>query len=209
MLLAGVLGITLALALVLGDWLHFTSLTAAASRYGCGIARLDDRLPLTPFTLLIERFDRNGVLHLPHGVARFFLDQRRILLRPQYRLFSLRFRTAWPLNGSIDLEPDGDATRLTCIKRVPWSSALLTLLWFGVVGLGTVGFVIAYLAEGGLTSLGGALMGLGITGLGLLVLAFGVLTVMLAFRLEDHRLTQAYQELRAALTREPADYATR
>ena len=204
MLLAGVLGITLFLALVLGDWFHFTSLTAAASRYGCGIARLDDRLPLTPFPFVIERFDSNGLLHLPHGVARFFLDQRRILLRPQYQFFALRFRTAWPLNGSIDLDPEGDATRLTCVKRVPWSSALLTLLWFAIVGLGTVGFVIAYLAEGGLTSLSGALMGLGIIGLGLLVLAFGVLTVVLAIRLEDHRLTQAYQELRAALARESA-----
>ncbi|TLY41951.1 MAG: hypothetical protein E6K61_04305 [Nitrospirae bacterium] len=204
MLLAGVLGLTLFLALVLGDWFHFTSLTAAASRYGCGIARLDDRLPLTPFTFVIERFDRDGLLRLPHGVARVFLEQRRILLRPQYQFFSLRLRTAWPLNGSIDLEPDGDATCLTCIKRVPWSSALLTLLWFAVVGLGTVGFVIAYLAEGGPMSLSGALMGLGITGLGFLVLAFGVLTVALAVRLEDHRLTQAYHELRAALAREPA-----
>lgn len=203
MLLAGVVGIALALALVIGDWFHFTSLTAAASRYGCGIARLHDQLPRTSFPLVIERFDRNGLLHLPHGVARFFLDQRRILLRPQYRLFSLRFRTAWPLNGSIDVIPDGDTTRLTCIKRVPWSSALLTLLWFAVVGVGTVWFVIAYLAEGGLTSLGGAVMGLGITGLGLLVLAFGVLTVVLAVRLEDHRLTQAYQELLAALTHDP------
>jgi len=67
-----------------------------------------------------------------------------------------------------------------------------------------VGFVIAYLAEGGPMSLSGALMGLGITGLGFLVLAFGVLTVALAVRLEDHRLTQAYHELRAALAREPA-----
>jgi hypothetical protein len=53
-------------------------------------------------------------------------------------------------------------------------------------------------------SLSGALMGLGITGLGFLVLAFGVLTVALAVRLEDHRLTQAYHELRAALAQESA-----
>lgn len=202
MLLAGVFAVTLFLALVLADWLHFNSLTAEASRYGYGVAGLKDQLPLTPLTLVMDRFGRNGVLYLPNGIARFFQEERRILLRPQYRLFSLKFRTAWPMKGSIELEPDGEATRLTCIKRVPWSSAFLTLLWFAVVGVGTMGFVIAFLAGGGLTSLSGVLMGLGITGLGLLVLAFGVITVSLAYRLEDHRLTQVYQELRAALSPE-------
>src|SRR2546430_16833017 len=108
----------------MGALSHMNSLTDEASRYGCGIARLDDRLPLTPFTFVIERFDRDGLLRLPHGVARVFLEQRRILLRPQYQFFSLRLRTAWPLNGSIDLVPAGDATCLTCIKPVSAASAL-------------------------------------------------------------------------------------
>lgn len=198
MLLAGFFGAILLAALVLGDWFHFTSLTAPSSRYGCGIARVEDRLP-PPLAVVMDRFDRNGLLALPHGVARFFREEKRIVLRPQYRLFSLKFRTAWPMKGSIELEPEGDATKLTCVKRIPWSSALLTLLWFAVVGAGTVGFVISFLANGGLTSLSGVVMGLGITGLGLLVLAFGLTTVSLAYRFENQRLTEVYQELRAAL----------
>ena len=199
MLLAGLFGAILFAALVLGDWFYFTSLTAPSSRYGCGIARVEDRLPLAPLAVVMDRFDSNGLLALSHGLARFFREEKRIVLRPQYRLLSLKFRTAWPMKGSIELEPEGDATKLTCVKRIPWSSAVLTLLWFAVVGVGTVGFVISFLASGGLTSLSGVLMGLGITGLGLLVLAFGLTTVSLAYRLENQRLTEAYQELRAAL----------
>jgi len=199
MLLAGLFGAILFAALVLGDWFYFTSLTAHSSRYGCGIARLEDQLPLAPLAVVMDRFDRNGLLTLPHGVARFFQEEKRIVLRPQYQLFALKFRTAWPMKGSIELEPEGGATKLTCVKRIPWSSALLTLLWFAVVGVGTVGFVISFLANGGLMSLSGVLMGLGVTGLGLLVLAFGLTTVSLAYRLENQRLTEAYHELRAAL----------
>jgi len=76
-------------------------------------------------------------------------------------------------------------------------------MWFALVAAGTVGFAIAFLAQGGLSTLGSILMGLGLTGLGLLVLAFGLVTVTLAYRLEDGRLTQAYQELRQALAGEP------
>ncbi|HET8579903.1 MAG TPA: hypothetical protein VFL31_02815 [Nitrospiraceae bacterium] len=199
MLLAGFFGAILLAALVLGDWIHFTSLTAPSSRYGCGIARVEDRLPLASLAVVIDRFDRNGLLALPHGVARFFREEKRIVLRPQYQLFSLKFRTAWPLKGSIELEPEVGATKLTCVKRIPWSSALLTLVWFAVVGVGTVGFVVSFLAKGGLTSFSGVVMVLGITGLGLMVLTFGLTTVSLAYRLENQRLTEVYQELRAAL----------
>jgi len=198
MLLAGLFAGFLFLGMVVADWIQFTRLTAGAGDYGCGVARGEDRLPLAPWTRLLERFDGNGILTLPHGVARFFHEERRILLRPH----ATRFRTAWPMNGSIDLVPDGDTTRLNWVKRVPWSSAVLTVSWFAVVVIGTLSFAIAYLVEGGLSTLSGILMAGGIAGLGLLVLAFGVVTVSLAYRLEDHRLRQAYQELRAALAQE-------
>jgi hypothetical protein len=42
-------------------------------------------------------------------------------------------------------------------------------------------------------------MGLGITALGLMVIAFGALVVILAYRLENGRLTLVYHELRQAL----------
>ena len=66
-------------------------------------------------------------------------------------------------------------------------------------GAVTLGFIIAFAADGGFTSFSGALMGLGIMGIGLLVLAFGVVVVALAYRLEDSRLTEAYRELMSAL----------
>lgn len=194
MLLAGLFGGFLFLALVLGDWLHFSSLRPSAARYGCRIARTEDRLPLVSVTKLAAQFGSTGLLQLPHGAARLFPDERQLVLRPQRRL-----RTAWPMKGSIELEADGEATKLVCHKLIPWSSAILTLLWFLTVGIGTITFVILYLTDGGLASLSSILMGLGILGIGLLVVAFGLVTVAFAYRLEDQRLTQAYQDLREAL----------
>jgi hypothetical protein len=40
-------------------------------------------------------------------------------------------------------------------------------------------------------------MGIGILGIGLLVLAFGVVTVMFSYRLENSRLARVYEELKA------------
>nr|MBI3614851.1 hypothetical protein [Nitrospirota bacterium] len=116
-----------------------------------------------------------------------------------------RFRTAWPLKATLELVPDGLAGRVTCIKQIPWCSAILTSLWFLTVGAGTLTFVLLYLADGGLASLQVILMGLGILGIGLLVLAFGLVTIAFAYRLENHRLTLAYQDLRAALEK-PSDH---
>ena len=48
-------------------------------------------------------------------------------------------------------------------------------------------------------SFSGVLMGAGIAGIGLLVLAFGLVTVVFSYRLENSRLTQVYEELREAL----------
>ncbi len=199
MILAGVFAVVLFIGLIVGDWLYFVRLTADASRYGCGIARGRDQVALANLAHVTHRFDRNGLLSLPHGVARFFPDVRRILIRPQYRLFSLRFRTAWPLKGSLELAPAENGFRVLYIKRIPWSSAIITMLWFALVGLGTFGFLISYAVQGGLASLGGVLLGAGVMGLGLLVLAFGLITITVAYRLEDSRLTQVYQELRTAL----------
>jgi hypothetical protein len=43
-------------------------------------------------------------------------------------------------------------------------------------------------------------MGIGITGLAGMVALFGIVTVTLSYRLEDNRLMQVYDELRAAMT---------
>ena len=195
----GLFACLLLLALIVSDWLHFNNLTEPSSRYGCGVARTEDRLRRSLSTLELHRFDCNGLLRLPHGVARFFQAQRRIVLCPQYQFFSLRFRTPWPMKATIELEDEGSTTRLKCMKRVPWSSAVLTLTWLSLVAVGTLGFIIAFAADGGFASFSGILMGLGIMGIGLLVLAFGAVVVALAYRLEDNRLTEAYLELLVAL----------
>jgi hypothetical protein len=128
-------------------------------------------------------------------------DERRILLRSQPSRFSSRFHTAWPLKGAIEWDREDGTLRLRCVKLMPWSSALLTLLWFAIVGVGTLAFIVKFLAGDDGLSLGGLLLVLGVTAVGLLVLVFGLVTASLAYRLEDQRLMQVYQELRSALSR--------
>ena len=200
MLLAGLFAFTLFLVCVVADWMYFSSLSPSADRYGCGIAAEEHRLPVASQGLALDRFDSNGFLALPHGVARWNREDNRIVLRPQYRFFSLRFRTAWPIKGTVDLKQDGESTRLRCVKRIPWSSALITLMWFAIVGFGTLGFVIVYALEGGLSSLGSILVGLGITAVGVFVLVFGLITISLAYKLENARLGLVSTELRDALS---------
>ena len=85
---------------------------------------------------------------------------------------------------------------MVCTKRAPWSSSILTFLWFSLVGFGTLGFLITYVREGGLESLGSVLLGVGVTGVGMIVVAFGLLTITVAYRIENTRLMQVYAELR-------------
>lgn len=201
MILATAFGLLLFLALLFGDWYQFTSLQPIASRYGCGVARREDReLPIS-IAALHDRFDPQGLLQLPHGMARLFHDERIIVIRPYYQLFTMRFRTAWPLKGTIEVDSEREETlHFKLVKRMPWSSALITLLWLGIVGLGTMTFLILFGFDGGFGSVGEMLMGSGVGICGLLVLAFGVLLVSLAYRLEDQRLMQVYQELRDVVT---------
>jgi hypothetical protein len=199
MMLAGLFAGVLFLGLILGDWLYFVRLTPDAGRYGCGIARTIDRFSPQGLMRLEARVDAEGALSLPHGIARYYPDIRQIALRPQYRLFAMGFRTAWPLKGLIYLMPDEQGVRAVCIKRIPWSSAIMTLIWFLLVGLGTTAFMITYGTQGGFESLSGLLMGAGILGIGLLVLAFGMVTVMFSYRLESSRLAQVYDELKAVV----------
>lgn len=201
MLLAGMFASFLFLGLIVSDWLYFVRLTPDAVRYGCAIARLQDHLPQLEHSSLVRRFDGNGALVLPHGIARFFPETNLIGLRPHYRLFAMGFRTAWPIKGSIQVitEPGRGRVNLLCLKRIPWSSALLTLAWFLLVVGGTVAFLASFVAQGGVGSLSGVMMGLGITALGVMVIAFGTVVVILAYRLENGRLTLVYEELLEAL----------
>ena len=198
-MLAGLFAGVLFIGLVLGDWLYFVRLTPDAGRYGCGIARSRDRFSRDSLSRLQAEVDANGALTLPHGIARYYPDLQQIVIRPQYHLFSMSFRTAWPLKGMIHLKNDDQAVETLCIKRIPWSSAIITLMWFLLVGIGTTGFIVTYGAQGGFSTLSGVLMGIGILGIGVLVLAFGIVTVIFSYRLENNRLGKVYEELKAVL----------
>ena len=199
MIFAGLFAGALCLGLILGDWFYFMRLTPDASRYGCGIARTHDRFTHTTMTQLAGRFDAGGFLTLPHGTARLYRDLNQIVIRQKYRLFALGFRTLWPLKGLIALSPEGDALAVLCRKLTPWSSALLTGIWFAVVVVGMVGALIALFVEGEMAALGGVALAFGIVGLGLVFLVSGAITVVFAYRLENARLTTVYQELREVL----------
>ena len=170
MILAGFFAAALCLGLILGDWLYFVRRTPDASRYGCGVARTHDRFTHTTMKQLADRFDAGGFLTLPHGTARFYQDLNQIVIRQKYRLFAIGFRTLWPLKGLISLSPEGDALAVLCRKLTPWSSALLTGIWFVLVAVGTVGALISLFVEGEMAALGGVVLALGIAGLGLVFL---------------------------------------
>ena len=197
MVLAGAFALVLFVGLIIGDWMYFARLSSDASRYGYGIGQTQDRLAQLAVQKLMRHFDTNGFLPLPHGVARVFPERYCLVIRPTHRLFSMRFRTAWPLKGTIEWASEADGLKLVCTKRVPWSSSILTFLWFSLVGLGTLGFLITSLFQGVFESLGGLWLGVGVTGVGLIVVAFGLLTVTVAYRIENTRLMQVYTELRA------------
>ena len=199
MLFAGFFAGALCLGLILGDWFYFVRLTPDASRYGCGIARTHDRFTHTTMEQLASRFDAGGVLALPHGTARLYRDLNQIAIRQKYRLFAMGFRTLWPLKGLISLSQDGDTLAVLCRKLTPWSSALLTAIWFAVVVVGMVGAVISLFVEGQLTAAGGVVLAFGVIGLGVVFLLSGAITVVFAYRLENSRLMMVYQELREVI----------
>jgi len=199
MIFAGFFAGALCLGLILGDWFYFMRLTPDASRYGCGIARTYDRFTHTTMRQLADRFDAGGILMLPHGTARFYRDLNQIVIRQKYRLFALGFRTVWPLKGLIFLSPEDDALAVLCRKLTPWSSALLTGIWFVVVVAGTAGAVISLFIEGEMTAPGGMVLALGVVGLGVVFLLSGAITVVFAYRLENSRLMMVYQELREVI----------
>lgn len=199
MVLAGLFAGLLFIGLIVGDWLYFIRLTPDAIRYGCRVASNPDQWPGTALITLGDRFTPEGMLMLPHGVAWFYPQLSQIVIRPQYRLFSRRFRTAWPVKGLIHLSPQDHSLNTLCVKRMPWSSTIITLLWFALVLIGSLTFVVQYVMEGGFASLGGTLTGVAIIAIAALVLAFGLVTVALAYRLEDSRLMKVYAELRDAI----------
>ena len=208
MTFAGIIAIFLFLGLIIGDWFQFTTLKSWACRYGCPLAHRKDALGSQPAYSLSVAFQKAGTLPLPHGIARWVEDRQVIVIRPYYHLFSLRFRTAWPLKGTINVRSEADQLLLHLSKRIPWSSAIFTLLWLVFVIGGTLTFVVLFTLDGGLNTVGGFFWVVGITALGVLVLAGGMILLSFAYQLEDSRLMQVYQELLEVLADLPLKKST-
>ena len=199
MMLAGLFALVLFVGLFVGDRWYFRTLSPEASRYGCRVGREETRLHAATLARIQASFDRFGLLALRNGVARFFADANRILLRPRYPML-WAFLWIWPMKATIDLRVDGQSLVLASTKRIPWCSAILIGGWFALVGLGTVAALVSYVAEGGSGTAGGWIVGAGILILGLFFFFSGLVTVVMAYRLENSRLATVQRELEEVLT---------
>lgn len=180
--------------LIVADWAAFNRHTAKAVGYGVSVGRHHETLQVRR-----DQFNADGILTLPRGVARLCQEQHAILLQPDKRLLGPTFRTAWPLNGIVHYAALEERAPATLVKRMPWSSVLLTALWFLTVAVGLLVYLVSYALAGGFSSVSGAFLALALSGLGLVVLLFGMLVVVAAYRLEDKRLMAVYEELKATL----------
>jgi len=188
------LGTAILIGLIVADWLAFNRRSAASIRYGVVVGRHEE-----PLVVRRERFDAEGLLHLPRGWARLVPERGAVQLLPDRKRFGIGVRTAWPLNGFVHYAALDEQAPVMLTKRMPWSSALLTGAWFLTVAGGTLLYFVAYGLAGGLSSASGAFLGVALSGLGMLVCLFGLVVVVAAYRLEDRRLMALYEEFKSAL----------
>ena len=191
---AFLLGAVLILGLIAADWMAFNRTSPPSVRYGVVVGRRDE-----PLVVRRDRFDDAGLLQLPRGWARLIPEHRAVQLLPDRKRFGIAVRTAWPLNGFVHYAALDERAPVSLTKRMPWSSALLTVAWFLTVAGGTLIYLVAYALAGGLSSASGAFLGVALSGLGLLVCLFGLVVVVAAYRLEDKRLMAVFEEFKASL----------
>jgi hypothetical protein len=192
---AFLLGIAIVMVLVVADWVAFTRKTSSALRYGMTVGRHQETVRLRP-----DGFKPDGTLALSHGDARFYPEDRAIMLHADPQRFGFSFRSAWPINGTVYYTDSAEQPAVTLHKRMPWSSVILTVLWFLTVAVGILAYVVSYAKAGGFASVSGAFLAAALSGLGVMVLVFGMLIVVVAYRLEDKRMMAVYDELRSALS---------
>jgi hypothetical protein len=188
------LGAVIIAGFVIADWRAFTRISHTALGYGLAIARQQDRLRFTS-----SDFGADRRLRLGHGVAQQYPEHHAIMLLPELKRFGISFRTAWPLNGVVYYDSLKVDAEIRLVKRIPWSSAVLTFLWFLTVAGGLIAYLVSYAQAGGFESASGAFLAVALGGLGLLVFLFGLIVVVAAYWLEDKRLMVLYRELRSAL----------
>src|SRR6266542_1619704 len=93
---AFILGSVIVIVLVVADWVAFTRKASSALTYGMAVGQHHDTVRLRP-----DGFDAEGRLPLPHGAARAYPEHQAIMLDPDWKRFGFRFRSAWPLNGTV------------------------------------------------------------------------------------------------------------
>ena len=136
MIFAGFFAGALCLGLILGDWFYFMRLTPDASRYGCGIARTHDRFTHTTMKQLADRFDAGGFLTVAAWNRSVLPGSEPDRDSPEIPAVRHRLSNIVAVERADFLSPEGDALAVLCRKLTPWSSALLTGLWFVVVVVG-------------------------------------------------------------------------
>ena len=188
------LGTAILIGVIVVDWMAFNRQSPSSVCYGVVVGRHEE-----PLVVRRDRFDAEGLLHLPRGWARLVPEHGAVQLLPDRKRFGIAVRTAWPLNGFVHYAALDERARVMLTKRMPWSSALLTGVWFLTVAGGTLVYLVAFAFAGGLSSAGGAFLGVALSGLGLLVCLFGLVVVVAAYRLEDKRLMAVFEEFKAAL----------
>ncbi|MFO0774799.1 MAG: hypothetical protein U0172_09055 [Nitrospiraceae bacterium] len=193
MLAAGAFATLLIVGFVVLDWWYFNRPESQAMRYGCPIGAMTWEASTTASAVAPPN-DPSRAVTVPHGWVLWFPDVSRVLLKPDCRRFAARFRTAWPIKGSVDIHHEDERTRYVCTKRIPWSSAVLTLVWFLLVSGGTLAFLVSFLRQDGLATMGSLVLIVGVLAMGLLVLSFGAVTIALAYRIENGRLMQVWNE---------------
>src|SRR5881296_3849076 len=188
------LGTAILIGLIVVDWMAFNRQSPGSVRYGMVVGRHEE-----PLVVRRDRFDAEGLLHLPRGWARLVPKHGAVQLLPDRKRFGIAVRTAWPLNGFVHYAALDERAPVSLTKRMPWSSALLTVAWFLTVAGGTLIYLVAYALAGGLSSASGAFLGVALSGLGLLVCLFGLVVVVAAYRLEDKRLMAVFEEFKESL----------
>src|SRR5207244_10631630 len=115
------LGTAILSGVIVVDWMAFNRQSPSSVRYGVVVGRHEE-----PLVVRRDRFDAEGLLHLPRGWARLVPEHGAVQLLPDRKRFGVAVRTAWPLNGFVHYAALDERARGMLTKRMPWSSALLT-----------------------------------------------------------------------------------
>src|SRR2546428_3106035 len=100
------LGTAILIGLIVVDWMAFNRQSPASVRYGMVVGRHEE-----PLVVRRDRFDAEGLLHLPRGWARLVPKHGAVQLLPDPTRFGIAVRTARPLNRFVHYAAFGQTPR--------------------------------------------------------------------------------------------------